>query len=242
MNLKNKLPFKKSSYSIQVVVILAVFCFVLFNLVFRLILDMRQEAEKKRLARIEAQRVKQEFVTGIETEYKRVLKFYHAGEYEKAIEIIKVFNKYGESEYKELPEIKKTIRMFYLKQKLEFIPKIQLDEYMQLSKDIDIDDDDSTEVFIRTPRYGQYFYTSDFPVELEGAALSIKGDFSGGIVWKSSIDGELGKGKKLFVSLSVGEHEITAVGSNGITEGSMTTKIYIENDPEFLKKYKKLNN
>ena len=41
------------------VVILAVFCFVLFNLVFRLIIDMRQEAEKKRLEQIEKEKIKE---------------------------------------------------------------------------------------------------------------------------------------------------------------------------------------
>lgn len=239
MGKKKKISFKKSSYSIQVVIILAVFCFVLFNLVFRLIIDMRLEAEKKRQAHLEKERIKQEFVTKIDEEYNRVLKLFKAREYEKAIEIIKLFNKYEKADYKDLPEIKKTIRMFSLKKKLEFIPKIQLNEYMKLSEDIDIEDDDSTEVFIRTPRYGQYFYTSDFPITLEGVALSVKGDFSDGITWQSSIDGELGKGKKIRVRLSIGYHEITAVGSNGVTQGQMSTRIYIEKDPEFLKKYKK---
>jgi len=230
---------KKFTYSIQVVVILAVFCFVLFNLVFRLIIDVRNEAEKKRVQQIEKERVKQEFIASIDKEYDRVLKLYNAKEYEKAIEIIKLFNKYEKSDHKNLPEIKKGIRMYYLKKKLEFIPKIQLNEYMELSKDISIEDDDSTEVFIRTPRYGQYFYTSDFPLQLEASALSVTGDFSDGIIWKSSIDGELGRGKKIDVRLSIGEHKITATGTNGVTEGFMSTVIFIEKDPEFLKKYRK---
>ncbi len=239
MNIKKLLPFKKSSYSIQVVIILAVFCFVLFNLVFRLIIDMRLEVEKKKMERLEKERIKQEFITKIDDEYNRVLKLYNAKEYDKAIEIIKLFNKYEKAEYKDLPQIKKAIRMFYLKKKLEFIPKIQLNEYMKLSEDIDIEDDDSTEVFIRTPRYGQYFYTSDFPIVFEGVALSVKGEFSDGITWRSSIDGVIGKGKKIAVPLSIGEHEITAMGSNGVTQGSMSTRIFIEKDPEFLKKYKR---
>ena len=239
MNIKKKLSAKKSAYSIQVIIILAVFGFVLFNLVFRLIIDMRLEAEKKKQARLETERIKQEFIAQIDEEYSRVLKLYEAREYEKAIEIIKLFNKYEKADYKELPEIKKNIRMFYLKKKLEFIPKIQLNEYMKLSEDIDIEDDDTTEVFIRRPRYGQYFYTSDFPVTLEGVALSVKGDFSDGIIWRSSIDGEIGTGRIIRVRLSIGEHEITAVGSNGVTQGRMSTRIFIEKDPEFLKKYKR---
>lgn len=242
MSEKKKKRFKKSGYSVQVVVILAVFCFVLFNLVFRLIIDMRQEAEKKRLEQIEKEKIRQEFIAKIDSEYDRVIKLYNAKEYDKAIEIIKVFNKYDKANYKDLPKIKKEIRMFYLKRKLEFIPKIQLDEYMKLSEDIDIEDDDSTEVFIRRPRFGQYFYTSDFPIEFEGVALSVNGDFSDSITWKSSIDGELGTGKILSVrTLSFGEHEITATGTNGLSTGFMSTRVFIEKDPEFLKKYKKIS-
>ncbi len=235
----NMLPKKRSSYSIQVVVILAVFCFVLFNLVFRLIIDMRLEAEKKKNELVEKEKIKQEFIASIDKEYDRIIKFYNAKEYEKAIEIIKLFNKYDNSDHKDLPEIKKGIRMYYLKKKLEFIPKIQLNEYMELSKDISIEDDNSTEVFIRTPRYGQYFYTSDFPLHFEASALSVTGDFSDGIIWKSSIDGELGRGKKIEAYLSIGEHKITAIGTNGVTEGFMHTRVFIEKDPEFLKKYRK---
>ena len=128
--------------------------------------------------------------------------------------------------------------MFYLKKKLEAIPKIQLNEYMKLSEDIVIEDDDSTEVFIRTPRYGQYFYTSDFPIQFEAVALSVTGDFSDGIIWKSSIDGEIGRGKLIEARLSIGEHKITASGTNGITTGFMSTRIFIEEDPEFLKNYR----
>ena len=176
-----------------------------------------------------------DFIAKIDDQYNRLLKLYQAKEYEKAIEIIKVFNKYGKSDYKNLPEIKKQIRLFSLKKKLDFIPKIHINEYIKLSKDIDIEEDDSTEVFIRTPRYGQYFYTSDLPIVLEGVALSVTGDFSSTIVWTSNIDGELGKGKKIDARLSVGEHQIKAVGTNGVTKGSMTIRIYIEKDPDFLK-------
>ncbi|MFA5903535.1 MAG: hypothetical protein WC836_06330, partial [Desulfobacula sp.] len=144
---------------------------------------------------------------------------------------------FEKSDYKNLSEIKKEIRLFYLKEKLDFIPKIHLDEFMQLSKDIDIEKDDTTEVFIRTPRYGQYFYTSDFPIQLEGVALSVQGDFSNSIVWTSNIDGKLGTGKKIDVRPSIGEHEITATGTNGKTTGSMTTRIYIEKQPDFLQKH-----
>ncbi|MBU1341493.1 MAG: hypothetical protein KKE44_00910 [Proteobacteria bacterium] len=231
------MPSKKTTYSIQVVVILAIFFFVLFNLVFKLIIDLRSESLKKKAEQIEKDRIKQEFIAHIDDRYAQLLKLYAAKEYEKVIEIIKVFNKYEKSDYKNLPEIKKEIRLFYLKKKLDFIPKIHLDDYMKLSKDIDIVEDDSTEVFIRTPRYGQYFYTSDFPILLEGVALSIAGDFSDGIVWTSNIDGVLGKGGKIEVRLSIGEHQITATGTNGVTTGTMKTRIYIEKDPDFLKKY-----
>jgi hypothetical protein len=74
---------------------------------------------------------------------------------------------------------------------------------------------------------------------LEGIALSVDGDFSDTIVWVSDIDGNLGIGEKKAVKLSIGEHEITATGTNGITKGSMTIKIFIESEPDFLKKYKK---
>lgn len=228
---------QKTTYSIQIVIILAVFFFVLFNLVFKLIIDLRSESIKKRAEQIEMERVKQEFIAHIDDQYNKLLKLYQANEYDKAIEIIKVFNKYEKSDYKNLPEIKKEIRLFYLKEKLDFIPKIHLDEYVKLSKDIDIKEDDTTEVFIRTPRYGQYFYTSDLPIQLEGVALSVAGDFSDTIVWTSNIDGELGKGKKIAVRPSIGEHLITATGTNGKTTGTMQVRIYIEKDPDFLKKY-----
>lgn len=231
------MPGKKTSYSIQVVVILAIFFFVLFNLIFKLVIDLRSESIQREAELLEKEKIKQEFIANIDGEYNRLLKLYNAKAYEKVIEIIKAFNKYEKSGYKDLPKIKKEIRLFYLKKKLEFIPKIHLDEYMKLSKDIDIEEDDSTEVFIRTPRYGQYFYLSDFPIQLEGVALSITGDFSEGLVWVSDIDGELGRGKKIGVSLSIGEHQITAFGTNGVTEGRMMTRIFIEKDPDFLKKY-----
>ncbi|MCK5349796.1 MAG: hypothetical protein KAJ25_10425, partial [Desulfobacula sp.] len=164
------MPSKKTRYSIQIIVILAIFFFVLFNLVFKLIIDLRSESIQRKAVQHEKDRIKQEFIAKIDDQYNRLLKLYEAKEYDKAIEIIKVFNKYEKADYKNLSEIKKQIRLFYLKKKLEFIPKIHLNEYMKLSKDIDIEEDDSTEVFIRTPRYGQYFYTSDFPILLEGVA------------------------------------------------------------------------
>lgn len=232
------MPSSKTKYTIQIVTILAVFFFVLFNLVFKLIIDVKSEAELKKVQEAEKQRIKQEFVSKIDERYNQLLKLYQAGEYEKVIEIIKVFNQYEQSEYKDLPSIKKEIRLFYLKKKLEFIPKINLSEYMKLTEDIDIDQDDSTEVFIRTPRYGQYFYESDLPIVLEGIALSTKGDFSDSISWESDVDGDLGAGQQIQVRLSVGEHRITATGTNGETTGVMETRVVIGKDPDFLKKYR----
>lgn len=236
---KEKETKKAKAYPFQIVIILTIFFFVLFNLVFRLVIDLRSDSLKKEAEQVEKEKIKKEFIVNIEDRYAQLLKLYEAKEYEKAIEIIKVFNKYGESDYRHLPDIKKEIRLFYLKKKLEFIPKIHLAEYMQLSKDIEIQEDDSTEVFIRTPRYGQYFYTSDLPINFEGVALSVKGDYSDQIVWSSSIDGELGTGKKIQANLSLGTHKITAVGSNGLTTGTMSTRIHIEKDPDFLKEYRR---
>ena len=231
---------RKTVYSLKFIVILAVFFFVFFNLIFRLILDMRLEAERKEAQRLEAERIKQHFIASIDKHYEKFQKLYQAREYEKAIDIIKLFNKYEKSDYKDLAKIKKEIRMVYLKKKLDFLPKVNLDEYMRLSKDIDIEDDRATEVFIRKPRLGQYFYSSDFPIVFEGVALSISGDFSDRMVWTSSIDGDIGTGRRLLVAnLSIGEHEITATGSNGTTKGSMSTRIIVENDPDFLKKYRR---
>lgn len=221
------------------IIILAVFFFVLFNLVFKLVIDMRTQALEKKVQEAQKEQIKQEFITKIDVQYDQLKKLYDAGEYDKAIEIIKIFNKFDKSDYKDLPEMKKAIRLFYLKKKMDFIPRIDLGEYMQLTKDIDIEEDDSTEVFIRTPRYGQYFYASDLPVVLEGVALSIAGDFSEQIIWTSSIDGELGKGKKIEVNLSIGAHEIIAQSTNGVTTGTMSVRIYIEKDPDFLKEYKR---
>ncbi len=198
---------------------------------------MRSQALEKKAQEFEKERIKQEFIVEIDARYTQLKKLYEAREYDKAIEIIKVFNTYDKSDYKDLPEMKKAIRLFYLKKKMDFIPKINLSEYMKLSKDINIEEDDSTEVFIRTPRYGQYFYTSDLPIVLEGVALSVVGDFSEQIIWTSSVDGELGRGKKLEVSPSVGEHEIVAQSTNGVTTGSMSIRVYIEKDPDFLKNY-----
>ena len=148
--------------------------------------------------------------------------------------MIKVFNEYGQAGYKDLPEIKKEVRKLYLKKKLDFIPKINLQKYMQISEDLEIEKDTSTQVFIQTPRYGQYFYPSDFPLGIEGSALSYNGDFSDDIVWTSSIDGELGKGKKLSVRLTIGDHIITAVATNGETVGTVETLIHVMEDPRFI--------
>jgi len=231
------MPSRKTPYFIQVVVILSIFSFVLFNLIFKLIVDIKSDSMKKKAEEDQKEKARFEFIVNIEDRYEELQKLYKAHKYEKAIEIIKMFNAHEKSDYKNLPEIKKEIRLFYLKEKLDFIPKIHLDEYLQLSKDIDIAKDDSTEVFIRTPRYGQYFYTSDLPIPVEGVALSVQGDFSDTIVWTSNIDGKLGIGKKINVRPSIGAHEITATGTNGKTTGSMTTRIYIEKEPGFLKEY-----
>lgn len=220
-------------YSLQVALMLTVFSFVLFALVFKYVGEIKSESIEKKAAHIEKQRKKMEFITNIEDQYNQMKELYQAKEYEKVIKIIKVFNLYEKSDYKDLTKIKKEIRLFYLKKKMDFIPKIHLNEYIQLSKDIEIEEDNSTQVFIRKPRYGQYFYTSDFPLLLEGVALSITGDFSDDIVWISNVDGDLGKGKQLSIHLSIGEHQITATGTNGITTGTMETRIYIEKDINF---------
>ncbi len=227
----------KKKYFIQVALMLAVFFLVLYSLVFKLIGEIRSESIRKEAEQIETQRIKTQFLSNIEDQYQQMQKLYQAKEYEKVINMIKVFNQYERSDYKNLANIKKEIRLFYLKKKLDFIPKIHLNEYIQLSKDIEIEEDNSTQVFIRTPRYGQYFYPSDFPILLEGIALSVTGDFSEDIVWVSSIDGDLGRGKKLPVRLSIGEHKITALGTNGMTTGTMETRIYIERDPVFIKQH-----
>jgi hypothetical protein len=238
MTSESKPKSRKTSYSIQVVIILSIFFFVLFNLVFKLIIDLRSDAIRKKAELAEKQRLEEEFVANIDSRYSQLITQYKAKEFEKAIEIIKEFNQYGKADYKDLESIKKEIRLHTLKKKLEVIPKIQLNEFMQLSEDIDIEEDDSTEVFIRRPRYGQYFYVSDLPITFEAVALSVKGDFSNTITWSSNIDGKLAAGKLVEITPSIGEHEITATGSNGVTTGSMTIRINIEKDPDFLKKYK----
>ncbi len=225
----------KTSYAVQTVVIVSVFFFVLFNLVFKLVIDLRTESREKETKAIARERARQIFVAHIDDRYKELITAYEAEEYEKAIDLIKQFNEFGNPDYKNLPDIKKEIRLVYLKKKLDFIPKIQLDEFVKLSEDIVIEEDQITEVFIRTPRWGQYFYTTDLPVTLEGVALSVQGDFSDSIVWTSNLDGELGRGRKIDVRLSVGEHEITATGTNGKTTGAMNTRIIIEASPDFLK-------
>jgi hypothetical protein len=227
----------KKKYGIQVALMLAVFFLVLSSLIFKLVGEMRSESIRKEAEQIEKERIKTQFLSNIEDQYQQMQKLYQAKEYEKVIDMIKVFNQYDRSDYRELPAIKKEIRLFYLKKKLDFIPKIHLNEYIELSKEIEIEEDNSTQVFIRTPRYGQYFYPSDFPILLEGVALSVTGDFSEDIVWTSSIDGDLGKGKLLSVRLSIGEHKITATGTNGMTTGTMETRIHIEPDPVFIKQH-----
>ena len=233
------MPTEKQKYSIQIVLILAVFSFVLFNLVFKLIVDYRSESLQKKAELAKEEQLKQAFIKEISVEYDRLLKLYQAKEYEKVIEMIKVFNQYGQSGYKDLPEIKKQIRLFYLKKKLEFLPRVRLDDYIKLSKDMEIKEDDSIEVFIRTPRYGQYFYTKDLPVVFEGVALSIDGDFSSNIVWSSSIDGHLGTGQSVTARLSVGTHEITATSTNKSVTGKMQTRVIIEKTPAFFEKYQR---
>lgn len=172
------MPSRKTTYSIQLVVILAVFFFVFFNLVFKLIVDLRSDPIKKRADQVETNMKKQDIV-----------------------------------------------------------PKLHLDESLKSSGDLDAEEHDSTEVFIRTPRYGRSFYPSDFPILFEGTALSVTGDFSDTIVWTSNLDGELGKGKKIAVRLSIGDHQITAAGTNKFTTGTMTTRIHVEKEPDFLKEY-----
>ncbi len=229
--------FKKISYVIQVVVILSIFFLVLFTLVNRLTVDLKSESIKKRAVQVEKERIKAEFIANINEQYDRLLKLFNAKEYDKATEIIKKFNKYEKSEYKNITEIKKKIRSFKLKKKMDLIPKIKLNEFMKKSRDTDIDKDDSVEVYIRAPRYGQNFYISDLPVLFEGVASSVRGDRSEEIVWSSNLDGELGKGKKISVRLSIGEHQIAAAGKNGTAKGSMSINIIIAKEPDFLKKY-----
>ena len=131
---------RRTRYSIQLAVILSIFFFVLFNLVFKLIVDLRSESMQKEAEEAKIQRERLAFTVHIEDHYEELQRLYQAKEYEKAIEIIKLFNVHEKPDYKNLPEIKKQIRLVYLKKKLDFIPKIQLDEYMQLSKDIDIEE------------------------------------------------------------------------------------------------------
>jgi 16S rRNA C1402 (ribose-2'-O) methylase RsmI len=118
----------KIKYSIQVFLMLIVFSFVLFNLVFKFIGEIRSESIKKKAEQIEKQKIKTEFILNIEDQYQQMQKLYQAKEYEKVIEIIKIFNQYEKSDYKDLAKIKKEIRLFYLKKKLDFIPKIHLNE------------------------------------------------------------------------------------------------------------------
>lgn len=223
---------KNIKYSVQVALMLIVFFLVLSTLIFRIVGEMRSESIKKEAAQLEKEKLTIEFLATIEAQYQQMKNLFNSNEYDRAMAVIEEFKAHGKSDYKELPKIEKEIRIYKLKQKLDFIPKIHLDEYIQLSKEEKKEKDTSTQVFIRRPRYGQYFFSpSDLPLLLEGIALSLSGDFSDDIIWKSSIDGELGKGKQLSVSLSIGEHQISATGTNGVTTGTMETLIYIRKDP-----------
>lgn len=225
------MPSNKIKYSIQVALMLIVFFLVLFTLIFRIVGEMRSESIRKKALQLEKEKLKIEFIATIEDQYQQIENLFKANEYDKAMAIVKEFKAHGKSDYKDLPKIEKEIRIFKLKQKLDFIPKIHLDEYIQLSKEEKKEKDTSTQVFIRRPRYGQYFFSpSELPILLEGIALSLSGDFSDDIIWKSSIDGELGKGKQLSVRLTIGEHQISATGTNGVTTGTMETLIYIRKD------------
>ncbi|WP_232364189.1 hypothetical protein [Desulforapulum autotrophicum] len=218
---------------------LVVFFMVLAGLIFKFVGDLRSESIKKHAEQIEQEKRKAEFVATIEEQYKQMKKLYQEGEYDQVIKVIKVFSDHGKSDYKDLPEIKREIRRLHLEKKLDFIPKINLEAHMNFLKKEGIEKDTSTQVFIRTPRYGQYFYPSDFPIQLEGSALSLNGDFSDDIIWTSSINGNLGTGKSLSVRLSFGDHKIIATGTNGITTGTMGTLIHVVTEPEFMKKHRR---
>ena len=122
----------KKKYSIQVALMLTVFFLVLFSLVFKLVGEIRSESIRKEAEQIEKQKLETQFLSNIEVQYQQMQKLYQAKEYEKVIDMIKVFNQYGRSDYKDLPAIKKEIRLFYLKKKLDFIQDIHLNEYLQL--------------------------------------------------------------------------------------------------------------
>lgn len=221
---------KKLKSFIPIFLVLIVFSFVLFSLIFKFMGDMESESTREKVAQAEKQRSKAQFMKNLDEQYERMQKLYQKKEYEKAIRIIKLFNRYGKSNYKDMEKIKKDIRFLYLKEKLDFIPDILFEYYVNFSKDIEIEEDNSTQVFIRTPLTGHYFYPSDFPILLEGAALAVAGDFSDDIIWTSSIDGALGKGKKLSVRLSFGEHQITATSTNGRTTGTMDILIHVNRE------------
>jgi len=226
----------KIKYAAQVALMLIVFFIVLSGLIYKFVGEIQTETMRKRAEQIEKERAKTQFITNIDTHYNQIQNRYQAEEYDKALEEIKAFEKYGKSDYKELSKIQEDIRLAKLRKKLDFIPKIDLEKYINSSKTENPEENTSTQVFIRTPRYGQYFFSpSDFPVRFEGISLSLKGDFSDDIIWTSSIDGELGKGQQLSVRLSIGEHQITATGTNGITSGSMETLIYVWADDAFIK-------
>ena len=230
---------QKVRYSIQVALMAIVFLVVLLGVIYKFVGDIQTESMKKQAEQIEREKRKTEFVATIEDQYKLIKKLYQDREYDKATEAIKVFGEFGKSDYKDLSEIKKEIWRLRLKETLDFIPKINLEEYLGFLKEEGMEKDTSTQVFIRTPRYGQYFYPSGFPIILEGSALSLNGDFSDYIIWTSSIDGELGTGKSLPVRLSIGDHKIIATGTNGITTGTMGTLIHVKAKPDFMKKYRR---
>jgi len=218
---------KKIKYYAQVALMLIVFFIVLSGLIYKFTNEMQSGSRKQTAVEIEKR--KTEFIATIENRYQEIKRQYQAEEYAKTIAAIEVFESHGKSDYKDLQEIKKEIWIRYLKKKLDFIPKIQLDQYIQKLKKEKRQKDTSTQVFIRQPIYGQYFFSpSDLPIVLEGIALSLIGDFSDDIIWTSSIDGNLGKGKQLTVRLSIGDHHISATATNGVTTGTMETLIYIK--------------
>ncbi len=228
----------KVKYAIQVALMLIVFFIVLSGLIFKFVGDLETEAQKKQAAQIEQETRRAAFVATMDDQYRQLKKLYQDQEYDRVLDAIEVFDTFGKSDYRDLPDIKVEIRRLHLKEKFDFIPKVNVQAYLNFLKEEGIEKDTSTQVFIRTPRYGQYFYPSDFPIRLEGSALSLNGDFSDDIIWKSSIDGELGTGKSLSVHLSIGDHKIIATGTNGMTTGTMGTLIHVLATPEFMKTHR----
>ncbi|MCG8686263.1 MAG: hypothetical protein MI892_15400 [Desulfobacterales bacterium] len=224
---------KKAKYAVQVTLMIFVFGVVLGALIYNYIGDRKVEVRKEQAEQVEKEKKRVEFVVKIEDHYIQLKEYYKAKDYDKAVEVIMLFVEYGEADYKDLTEMKEEIRKYYLKKKFDFIPKIDLNAYLpqQKEKEEKIEQDDSLEVFIQSPRYDQYFYPFDFPLRFEAIALSSEGDYSDDIVWTSSIDGVIGKGKLLFVRLSIGDHTITATSTDGVRTGKMETLIHMLEDP-----------